>query len=249
MRTTAFVLVTAMLQVGGLHAQDSQTETTAEEAPLFTSTDPISFTIRAPFETLFKDRSEDAPELPATLLYEGPDGQMVSLDLDVELRGLDKFLPVFLDHEYNLMGLVNEISLAAYGLFLSHRQGRRLTMRRGAPHCSLDAAAFAWPATIVRNRRHVTNCRDDKSRRLQRAQRRFTAGTRPLHLDFKRFDTMFRRLLSGILSGHLSGVGRRFTRAAKTHSARRRPGDRISLHIGNGNHGVVERGVHMSDAR
>ena len=87
MRTTAFVLVTAMLQVGGLHAQDSQTETTAEEAPLFTSNDPISFTIRAPFETLFKDRSDDAPELPATLLYEGPDGQMVSLDLDVELRG------------------------------------------------------------------------------------------------------------------------------------------------------------------
>ncbi|MCH7716602.1 MAG: hypothetical protein IH876_10780 [Gemmatimonadetes bacterium] len=87
MRTMTLVLVTAMLQAGGLHAQDSQAETTADEAPLFTSNDPISFTIRAPFETLFKDRSDDAPELPATLLYEGPDGQMVSLDLDVELRG------------------------------------------------------------------------------------------------------------------------------------------------------------------
>ena len=87
MRTITLVLVTAMLQAAGLRAQDSQAETTADEAPLFASNDPISFTIRAPFETLFKDRSDDAPELPATLLYEGPDGQMVSLDLDVELRG------------------------------------------------------------------------------------------------------------------------------------------------------------------
>ena len=86
MRTTAFVLVTAMLQVGGLQAQDSQAETTAADAPLFASLDPLTLTIRAPFETLFKDRSDDAPELPATLIYEGPDGA-VTLNLTVELRG------------------------------------------------------------------------------------------------------------------------------------------------------------------
>ena len=111
MRTMTLVLVAAVFQAGGLHAQDSQAETTVGNAPLFASHDPISFTIRAPFETLFKDRSEDAPEHPATLLYEGPDGQMVSLDLEVELRGHNRrrkrtcnFPPLRLDFPKSAMG-------------------------------------------------------------------------------------------------------------------------------------------------
>ena len=55
--------------------------------------------------------------------------------------------------------------------------------------------------------------------------------------------------LRGILGRHLGGVGRRLARALEAHGAGRRPGDRVALRVGDGDHGVVERGVHMRDAR
>src|SRR3546814_14287879 len=49
--------------------------------------------------------------------------------------------------------------------------------------------------------------------------------------------------------GHLRRIGRRLAAALETHGARRRPGNRVALRIGDGDHGVVERGVHVRDAR
>src|SRR3546814_4318343 len=71
----------------------------------------------------------------------------------------------------------------------------------------------------------------------------------PLHFDFQRADAVLLRLATGVFSGHRRRIGRRLAAALETHGARRRPGNRVALRIGDGDHGVVERGVHVRDAR
>src|SRR5262249_4526356 len=56
-------------------------------------------------------------------------------------------------------------------------------------------------------------------------------------------------LLGGVFGSNLRGVGRRLTRALETHGPSRRPGNRVALRIGDGDHGVVERRGDMRDAR
>ena len=56
------------------------------------------------------------------------------------------------------------------------------------------------------------------------------------------------RLAAGVLGGHLGGVRRRLARALEALLARRRPGDGVALRVGDGDHRVVERGVHVRDA-
>jgi hypothetical protein len=100
-------LVTALTAGTALTAQDSSSSgqrVRAEPAPLFASTEPLNLTIRAPFKTLFDNRDDDAPEQPATLTYEGSDGNAVTTELTVELRGHNRrrkrvcnFPPIRLD--------------------------------------------------------------------------------------------------------------------------------------------------------
>src|SRR5688572_6095473 len=59
---------------------------------------------------------------------------------------------------------------------------------------------------------------------------------------------MLGRLAAGILRRDLGGVRRRLPRALESHHARARPGDRIALGVGDGDHRIVEAGVHMGDA-
>ena len=58
----------------------------AKTAPLFTSNDILDVTIRAPFTTIMKERSEDE-DLPATLTYTDGEAGEVSLDLGIRTRG------------------------------------------------------------------------------------------------------------------------------------------------------------------
>src|SRR6202043_1515135 len=66
--------------------------------------------------------------------------------------------------------------------------------------------------------------------------------------DFERAHAVLLRLLGGVFGGNLRRVRRRFARALETHGARRRPGNGIALHVGDGDHGVVERGVDVRHA-
>ncbi len=84
---------------------------------------------------------------------------------------------------------------------------------------------------------------------LQRAKRGLTARTGTGHFHFNRAHAVLGRLASGVFSGHLGGVRGRLARALETHRAGRRPGDRVALRVGNRDHRVVERRVHMRDAR
>jgi hypothetical protein len=51
-----------------------------------------------------------------------------------------------------------------------------------------------------------------------------------------------------IFGRNLGGIRGRLTRTLEAHDTRRRPGNRVALHVGDGDHGVVERRVHMRNA-
>ncbi len=66
--------------------------------------------------------------------------------------------------------------------------------------------------------------------------------------DLEGLHAVLHRLLAGILGGDLRGKRRRLARTTEALGASRGPGNRVALGIGDGDHGVVERGAHMSDA-
>src|SRR3546814_10123721 len=59
---------------------------------------------------------------------------------------------------------------------------------------------------------------------------------------------MFGGLATGVLGADRRGVGGRLAAALEAHHARRGPGDRVALGVGDGHHGVVEAGVDVRDA-
>ena len=71
----------------------------------------------------------------------------------------------------------------------------------------LDPAPFARAATIVGYRRYIADRGNRKAGGLQRAQRRFTARTGALDLNFQGLHAMFHRLFAGIFGGDLGGIG------------------------------------------
>src|SRR5712691_2741358 len=123
--------------------------------------------------------------------------------------------------------------------------------RTAAPSAgsSSNAPALAWPAAVVRDRRHVADRRDGEARGLQRAQGRLAARARPRHLDLEGAHAMLHRLLRGVLGGDLGGERRRLARALEALGPGRRPGNGVALRVGYGDHGVVERGVDVRNAR
>src|SRR5215469_11568368 len=104
------------------------------------------------------------------------------------------------------------------------------------------------PASVVRYGRNVADRSDGEADGLQRAQCRFTARAGSLDLDLERAHAVIHRLAAGVLGGDLRRVGRRLARALEAHGAGRRPGDRVALRVGDGDHRVVEGGVDVRHA-
>src|SRR5215217_3224775 len=113
---------------------------------------------------------------------------------------------------------------------------------------SLDAAALAGPAAVVRDRRDVADRSDREPRRLEGAKRRLAARPGTRHLDLQRAHAVLGRFAGSILRGHLGRIGSRLARPFEAHRTGGRPRDRVALGVRDGNHGVVERGVHMRHA-
>src|SRR5262249_45290587 len=110
------------------------------------------------------------------------------------------------------------------------------------------APAFARPAAVMWNGRHVTDRRDHETGRLQRAQRRLAARTGARNLDLERAHAVLLRLLGRILTGDLRRIRRRLARPLEAHGAGGRPRYGVALRIGDRDHRVVERGVHVRHA-
>ena len=86
-------------------------------------------------------------------------------------------------------------------------------------------------------------------RGLQRAKGRFTTRARSADLDLKRAHAVFLRLLGAIFGSDLRGERGRLARTLEALGTGRRPGNRIALRVGDGDHGVVEGRVDVRDAR
>src|SRR6185369_7604346 len=143
--------------------------------------------------------------------------------------------------------------------FLSITDGcpskRRIAGRKCGPAQGItilsysDAPALGRPAAVVRNGRHVADGGDRHADRLQRAKRRLAARAGARNVHFQGLHAVLGRLAAGVLGRHLGGIGGRLPRTLEAHRAGAGPGDGVPLSVGDGDHGVVERGVHVRHAR
>src|SRR5690606_10322103 len=69
------------------------------------------------------------------------------------------------------------------------------------------------------------------------------------HLDLKGLHAVFLRLLGSIFSSDLRRIRGRLAAPLETHDARGGPRNRVALHVGDGDHGVVERGIRGGSVR
>src|SRR6185369_3404460 len=112
----------------------------------------------------------------------------------------------------------------------------------------LDAAPFRRADADVRDRRDVADRGDLEANRLERAERTFAARSRTLDLDFEGADAMFGGLLAGVFGRDLGRVRSRLAAALEAHHPGRAPRDGVALGVGDGDHGIVEAGVHVGHA-
>src|SRR3546814_18907223 len=94
------------------------------------------------------------------------------------------------------------------------------------------------PDTLLPFTTHF-RARDGEPDRLQRDQRRFTAGAGALDLDLEGADAMLSGFLAGVFGTDLRGIGGRLAAALEAHHAGARPGDGVALRVGDGDHRVV----------
>src|SRR5574343_6825 len=113
---------------------------------------------------------------------------------------------------------------------------------------SLDTTTLLRAAAVVRDRRHVRNGGDADAQCAQGAHRRFTARTRALDFDVQVFDALFHRRTTSDFGSHLGSKGGRLARTLEALATRRSPLQSIALTVGDGDDGVVERSVNVSDA-
>ena len=77
----------------------------------------------------------------------------------------------------------------------------------------------------------------------------FTTGTWAFDADFDFFEAVTHGLAAGVLGDHLGGVGGAFAGAFEATLASAGPTDGSTIHVGDGDDGIIERGDDVSDAR
>src|SRR5690349_14382624 len=123
-----------------------------------------------------------------------------------------------------------------------------LKLARRSRGASLDAAALARPAAVVRDGGHVLDGLDLDARGLERADRRLAAGAGPLDHHVHGTDSCVLGAVAGVLRRHLGREGRALPRALETDPPGRRPGEDVALRIGDRDDRVVEGRLDVRDA-
>ena len=111
-----------------------------------------------------------------------------------------------------------------------------------------DAAAFLRTAAVVGNGSHIGNRDDADTQCTQSANRGFATRTGALDFDIQVLDTLFNGGTTSNFRGNLRCEWCGFARAFEPLSTRRSPRQCVALAIGDGDDGVVERSVHVSNA-
>src|SRR5690606_26278057 len=111
------------------------------------------------------------------------------------------------------------------------------------------ATLLAWTATVVWDRRNITDRGDQEASSLQSAKCRFTARTWTANFNLKRLHAVFLSLLCAIFSSDLSSKWSRLTRTLEALCTSRRPSNSIALCVSDCDHCVVEGRVDMRNTR
>src|SRR5262249_5682492 len=112
----------------------------------------------------------------------------------------------------------------------------------------LDSAFLGWAAAVVRQGRDVFDDLDVQARTLQGRDGRLASGAGALDLDLDFLEAGLGRLLGGDLGGALGGEGRALAAALEADGAGRGVAQRITVGVGDGDDGVVERRLDVGDA-
>src|SRR5262245_27361148 len=111
-----------------------------------------------------------------------------------------------------------------------------------------DAPLLGRAATVVRDRRYVCDARDLETAGVQRADRRLAPRAGAAHADLDGPEAVLLRRHARLLGCDLRGERRALARAAEPGAARRRPGERVALSVGDRHDRVVERRVDVRHA-
>ncbi len=132
------------------------------------------------------------------LRHHGRDALGIFAGHDLQLVRLDQFLPVFLNHLdlFHRRRAYRSVDHGCRRRSLGKRaRGLRRSLSARIAACrsrraandrrrNSDATTLARAAAVMRDRRHVADRGDGEARRLQGAQRRFTAGAGTGDFDF-----------------------------------------------------------------
>src|SRR5262249_28076900 len=110
-----------------------------------------------------------------------------------------------------------------------------------------DPPSLRRAATVVRDRGDVLDADHLDARVLDRADRRLSPGPRTLDHRVDLADTVLHRAACDRLGRELRGERGRLARTLEADVARRRPGQRVALLVGDRDDRVVERRLDVRD--
>lgn len=121
------------------------------------------------------------------------------------------------------------------------------TFRAMEPN-SLNTLFAVCPAAVVWDRRHILDGRDDETRALQRPHGSLPARPGPGDFHAQRDHAARLCLACAILCCYLRRIGCAFSSSLEAGNTSGRPGNGVTLFIGDGDDSIVEGRVDVSDA-
>src|ERR1700723_2017924 len=110
-----------------------------------------------------------------------------------------------------------------------------------------NAALFRRTTSVMGDRSHIFNVGDLETAAVQRSDGGLAAGARAHYPHLHILHAMLLRGIARSLGGDLRRERRRLARAAEAAAARGRPGQGVTLPIGDRDDGVVERSMYVRD--
>src|SRR6266567_2342394 len=111
---------------------------------------------------------------------------------------------------------------------------------------ALHSSPFRRTASVVRNRRDVTNRAYFDSRRRQRAHRRLAARSWTADAHIHAAHPVIARHVCGIRRRLLGGKRRALARSAEAERSRTLPRQNVAVHVGDGHDRVIEGRLHVA---
>ena len=109
----------------------------------------------------------------------------------------------------------------------------------------LDTATLLRAATVMRDRRHISNHVDTNTQSGESTNRRFATRTWALDFNIQILDALFNSGTTGNFRSHLSGKWSGLARTFEALATRRCPRQRVTLTVCNCNDGVIERRMYV----